>query len=472
LPRQDAIIIGSGPNGLTAAIELARAGWSVTVYEARNRVGGGARTAELTLPGFHHDICSAIHPLGISSPVFRRYPLAEHGLEWLHPELPLAHPFADGTAAVLARSFGATGATLGQDGPAWRRLFEPLAAGWDRLQADMLGPLRPPKHPLLAFRFARLALQPARRLAEGWFKNFRARSLFAGIAAHAMLPLEQRPTAAFGLVLGILGHAHGWPLPRGGSQAIVEALAAYLRSLGGRIEVNQRVSLLEQLPTATAILFDLTPRQIAGIAGHRLPGRFVRTLNRYRYGSGVFKIDWALAEPVPWQAEACRRAGTIHLGGSLEEIARSAREIRQGRISRNPYVLLAQQSLIDPSRAPAGLHTLWAYCHATPFSSTDLTLEVEEQIERFAPGFQQIVLARHTMTARDMERYNPNFVGGDIGAGRPDLGQILTRPASRWDPYHLPAKGLYICSAATPPGSGVHGLCGYHAARSVLRRHR
>jgi phytoene dehydrogenase-like protein len=471
LPQQDAIIIGSGPNGLTAGIELARAGWSVTVYEALGRVGGGSRTAELTLPGFRHDICSAIHPLGVSSPIFRQYPLVDYGLEWLHPELPLAHPFDDGTAAVLARSFAATGTTLGRDGPAWQLLMEPLAAGWDRLQADIIGPLRPPRHPLLALRFARLALQSAQGLAQHRFQEPHARALFAGIAAHSILPLEQRPTAAFGLVLGLLGHAHGWPLPRGGSQAIADALAAYLHRLGGRIVVNRPVTHLDELPTATAVLFDLTPRQIVRIAGHRLPARYVRTLNRYRYGSGVFKIDWALANRVPWRAEACRRAGTIHLGGRLEEIASAAREVRQGRISRRPFVLVAQQSLIDPSRAPAGLHTLWAYCHVPHNSEADLTRSVEEQIERYAPGFRQMILARHTMTARGLEQYNPNNVGGDIGAGTPDLRQVLTRPAIRWDPYRMPAEGLFICSAATPPGSGVHGLCGYHAARSVLRRH-
>ena len=471
MPRQDAIVVGAGPNGLAAAIELARSGWSVTVYEAKGTVGGGARTAELTRPGFRHDVCSAIHPIGLSSPFFRQLPLDEWGLEWIHPELPLAHPFDDGTAAVLACSFGETAATLGGDGRAWRQMMQPFADSWHRLMPDVLGPLHVPRHPLLTARFGRLALQSARGLARRWFDGPRARALFAGLAAHVMMPLEHMPTAAFGLILGIAGHAVGWPLPRGGSQSIADALAAYLRSLGGTIVTGRRVRRLDELPAATAVLFDLTPRQIVRIAGTHLPDRYVRALERYQYGSGVFKIDWALSEPVPWTSAACRRAGTVHLGGTMDEIARSEAAAWNGRTSRRPYVLVAQQSRFDDTRAPGDRHTLWAYCHVPSYSEADMTEAIEDQIERFAPGFRDTVLDRHTMTAAQVQSYNANYIGGDINGGTISLRQLFTRPVVRWDPYAMPADGLFICSSSTPPGGGVHGMCGYHAARSVLRRH-
>lgn len=470
MAQYDAIVVGSGPNGLAAAITLAQAGWSVTIYEVRDTVGGGMRTAALTLPGFQHDICSAIHPLGIASPFFSTLPLAQWGLEWLQPELPLAHPFDDGTAAVLARSFTETAESLGGDGEVWQRLMRPFVDEWDALAPDILGPLRFPRHPLLMARFGLPAMQSACRLARK-FGDYRAQGLFAGLAAHSMLPLSQSVTAAFGLVLGVLGHAVGWPLPRGGAQAIADALAGYFRHVGGKIILNHEVRNIDELPSATAVLFDVTPQQIVRIAGHRLPDRYVSTLKAYRYGCGIFKIDWALSEPVPWKATACRRAGTVHLGATLAEIADAESLVWQGQVSQRPYVLVAQQSLTDPTRAPAGHHTLWAYCHVPPHSEIDMTERIENQLERFAPGFRQVVLARHTMTARQVQEYNPNYIGGDINGGVADLRQLFMRPAFSSDPYATPTDGLFICSASTPPGGGVHGLCGYHAAQSVLRKH-
>lgn len=471
MPQKDAIVVGAGPNGLAAAIELARAGWPVTIYEAKETVGGGMRTAELTLPGFKHDVCSAIHPLGLSSPFFLSLPLEAFGLKWLQPELPLAHPLDDGSAAVLARSLAETGASLGRDGEAWRRLMQPFVSRWPQLAPDILGPLRLPRHPFLLAWFGLQAIQSARGLARRWFHDFRAQALFAGLAAHVMMPLEQRPTAAFGLVLGAAGHAVGWPLPRGGSQAIADALAAYFRYLGGTIITGHEVQHIDELPSATAVLFDLTPQQVARIAGSRLPDSYVRALRRYRYGSGIFKIDWALSEPVPWRAAACRRAGTVHVGGTLEEITAAEAAVWQGNVGPRPYLLAAQQSLVDDSRAPAGRHTLWAYCHVPAHSDMDMTGRIENQLERFAPGFRDTILARHTMTASQVQQYNANYIGGDINGGVQDLRQLFTRPTISLDPYAMPGRGLFICSASTPPGGGVHGMSGYFAARSVLRRH-
>ncbi|MDA8166132.1 MAG: NAD(P)/FAD-dependent oxidoreductase [Desulfobacteraceae bacterium] len=471
MPRK-AAVIGSGPNGLAAAIELARAGWEVTVYESRDTPGGGARTAELTLPGFRHDICSAIHPLAVSSPAFASYGLKEAGLEWLDPELPLAHPFDDGTAAVLARPLAATADALGPDGSAWRELMAPFVREWDQMAADLLGPpLRLPANPSLLVRLALPALQPALSLANRKFHSPQTRALFGGIAAHSMLPLDQRPSAVFGLVLAIAGHARGWPLPRGGSQAITEALIVRLHHAGGEIVTGREIRSLDELPESTAVLFDLTPRQIVRIAGASLPSGYLRRLQKYRYGMGVFKIDWALSEPVPWRAEACRRAGTVHVGGSLEEIAEAERAAWRGYLTPRPFLILAQQSLFDPSRAPAGRHTLWGYCHMRHHSEASMVSAMEHQIERFAPGFRSTILARHTMNAAQMEEYNPNYVGGDINGGVQDLRQLLARPAFSLDPYAMPAEGLYICSAATPPGGGVHGLGGHYAAQSVLRKY-
>ena len=462
-------MIGSGPNGLTAGIELARAGWSVTIYEAAASIGGGTRTAQLTRPGYLHDVCSAVHPLAASSPAFGRYPLHEYGLEWVHPPLPLAHPFDDGGAAVLARSFDETADSLGGDGAAWLRLVRPLVQEWESLVSDLLRPFRVPGHVFSAARFARSGLGSASGLSNRRFDGRRARGLFGGLAAHAIMPLERWPTAAFGLILAAAGHAVGWPLAREGSHSITRALAGYLESLGGTIVKNHEVRRIEELPQRTVTLLDLTPRQIVRIVGGRLPGRYRRALERYRYGCGVFKMDWALSEPVPWTAEPLRRAGTIHLGGELTEIEASERDAWEGRVSECPFVIVAQPSLFDETRAPKDRHTLWAYCHVPAGNAADQTEAIEGQIERFAPGFRDVILARHTFSAPELEAYNPNFVGGDINGGVQDLRQLFTRPVVRLDPYSMPVKGLYVCSSATPPGGGVHGLCGYFAAQSVLR---
>ncbi|MGI9106412.1 MAG: phytoene desaturase family protein [Pyrinomonadaceae bacterium] len=465
----DAIVVGSGPNGLAAAIELARAGRSVRVYEAAETIGGGTRSAELTLPGFVHDVCSAVHPLAVASPFFRTLPLAAHGLEWVHPPASLAHPFDDGTAAVLERSIEQTGGTLdGADAARYARLMQPLVADWERLESALLGPLRWPRHPFALARFGLRGLRPAHSLAESLFAGERARALFVGLAAHSMLPLDQMGTAAFGLVLGITGHAVGWPSPRGGAQRIADALAAYLRSLGGEIVTGARIASIDELPPARAVLCDVTPRQLLRLAGHRLPPSYKRKLARYRYGPGAFKIDWALDGPVPWKAAACARAGTVHLGGTLSEITASERAPAKGEHAEHPYVLVAQPSLFDPTRAPAGKHTVWAYCHVPNGSTFDMTERIESQIERFAPGFRDRVLARSVLPPAELERRNANLVGGDINGGSQDLRQLFLRPTFRL--YATPAQNLYLCSSSTPPGGGVHGMCGYFAARTALRK--
>ncbi len=465
----DAIVVGAGPNGLAAAIVLARAGRSVLVVESADTVGGGTRTAALTLPGFRHDVCSAIHPLVPGSPFLRTLPLEEHGLEWVESPAALAHPFDDGTAALLERSLAATAATIGGDRAAWLRMMGPLVWKADVILGGVLGPLRVPRNPLTLARFGLDAIRPATSVARRRFREPRARALFAGLAAHSMLPLTRSPSAGVGLVLALLGHHVGWPFARSGSQAIADALASYLRSLGGEIRTGQNVESLDDLPATRAVLVDVTPRQLVRMAGKRLPAGYRRRLGGYRYGPGVFKLDLALDGPIPWRAEECARAATVHLGGTLEEIAASEAAISRGLTPERPYVLLAQQSLFDPTRAPAGKHTAWAYCHVPNGSGADMTDRIEAQIERFAPGFRDLILARHTMGPADIEAYNPNYVGGDINAGVQDLRQLFTRPVARSVPYSTPAKGLYICSASTPPGGGVHGMCGYWAARAALR---
>ena len=468
----DAIIVGSGPNGLAAGITLVRQGWRVLLLEAKATIGGGMRTAELTLPGFHHDICSAIHPLGMGSPFFQNLPLVDYGLEWIQPDIPLAHPFDDGTAVTLHQSLEETAEQLGQDGTIYRRLFAPLVADWDKIAREFLGPLRLPRHPLAMARFGLRALWPATTLARSLFRTGQARALFAGLAAHSIMPLEWPLTAAFGLMLGTLGHRVGWPLPRGGSQAIADALAACFSDLGGVIVTNCEVTSLAELPPARAVLLDVTPRQLLAIAGEQLPAGYHRQLEKYRHGPGVFKVDWALSEPIPWRAEACRRAGTVHLGPTVAEMALSERLVWRGEVAERPYILATQQSLFDPTRAPGGKHTGWAYCHVPNGSSVDMTAAIEAQIERFAPGFRDTILARHTMTTHDFQQYNPNYIGGDINGGVQNWRQLFTRPVPRLNPYTTPLPNVFLCSSSTPPGGGVHGMCGYHAARSVLSQQR
>jgi phytoene dehydrogenase-like protein len=466
--RYDAIVVGAGPNGLAAAITIARAGRTVLVLEGADAIGGGLRSEALTLPGFLHDACSAIHPLGAGSPFFRSLPLHDHGLEWIHPEIPLAHPLDEGTAAVAERSIETTAARLGVDGPAYRRLYEPLARKWIGLDADVLAPFHVPRHPFVMAGFGLLALRSARGLAEARFREEPARALFAGIAGHSILPLEQAGTAAAGVVLGTLAHAVGWPLPKGGSQRIAEAMASYLRSLGGEIVTGAPVASVEELPAARAVLFDVTPRQLLAVAGDRLPPSYRRALARYRYGPGVFKLDLALAGPIPWRAAECRRAGTVHAGGTLAQVAAGEAAVWRGEHPERPLVLVAQQSLFDATRAPAGKHTVWAYCHVPHGSTVDMTATIEAQIERFAPGFGDLILARSARGPRELEARNPNLVGGDIGGGVLDLRQLFTRPTVSLNPYRTPARGLYLCSSSTPPGGGVHGMCGFHAARTAL----
>jgi len=466
----DAVVVGSGPNGLAAAIELAREGCSVCVVEARDTIGGGARSAELTQPGFIHDVCSAIHPLALASPFFRTLPLAKHGLEWIVPPAALAHPLDDGTAAILEQSIERTCATLGPDARAYTSVFTPLVRNADNLIPEILAPpLHLPRHPLPFMRFGLKAIQSAERFAGRHFKGNHARGLFAGNAAHAIMPLDLRPTAGVGLMFGILGHAVGWPMAKGGSQKISDALASYLVSLGGRTLTGTPVTSLRDLPSSRVVLLDITPKQILRLAGDQLPPSYRWELQKYQYAPGVFKVDWALNSPIPWTAKESLRAGTVHLGATMEEIAESEKTVARGRCPEKPFVLLAQQSLFDASRAPDSRHTAWAYCHVPNGSKIDMTERIESQVERFAPGFRDCILARHTMTPAQFETYNANYIGGDISGGLQNLLQIVARPSLRINPYTTPLKNLFICSSSTPPGGGVHGMCGYFAARAALK---
>ena len=469
-PPLDALVIGSGPNGLAAAIELARAGHSVRVLEAAPEIGGGTRNAELTLPGFVHDICSAVHPMGILSPFYTTLPLAEHGLEWIRPQASIAHPLDDGPAIMLYRSLPRTAEGLGRDGRAYQRLVGPFVDRATSLLSDAMAPLRIPQHPVLMTRFGVRAAFSANRLARLLFREGRARALLAGCAGHSVLPLSQPLTAALGVLFAVTGHAEDWPVARGGSQNIARALASYLRSLRGEIETDHRVEQLADLPPARVVLFDTSPEQLARIAGDALPAGYRRRLGRYRYGPGVFKLDWALDGPIPWKDPACLEASTVHVGGTLEEICASERDMYRGRHSDRPYLIVCQQSQFDASRAPAGKHTGYAYCHVPHGSTLDRTEAIETQIERFAPGFRERILARHAMSTADFERHNPNYKGGAITGGVSDAFQLFNSPVTRLDPYSTPNPRLFICSAATPPGGGVHGQCGYWAARSAIRR--
>ena len=468
--RYDAVVVGAGPNGLSAAIVIAGRGYSVLVLEGADTIGGGARSAALTLPGFLHDVCSAVHPMAVSSPFLSRLPLGDYGLEWVQPPAPLAHTLDGGTAVVLERSVEATAEGLGVDEESYRSLLGPIALHWHKLVADTVGPFRVPRHPLVTGRFALDGLRSAASLASARFRGERAKALFAGMAAHSILPLERRVSAAFGLVLGASGHAVGWPMPRGGAQSISDALASHLVSLGGRIETGVTVRRIEDLPETKVALLDVTPRQVVDMAGSRLSASYRRKLEGYRYGPAAFKMDWALSGPIPWRARECGRAGTVHVGGTLCEIAHAEREVWLGRHPERPFVLLSQPSLFDPSRAPRGKHTAWAYCHVPNGSSFDISDRIEAQLERFAPGFRDLVLARSIRPPAAMEEYNPNFVGGDINGGVQDLGQLFSRPTRMFSPYAVPSTNLFICSSSTPPGGGVHGMCGYFAAKAALRR--
>ncbi|HKO74859.1 MAG TPA: NAD(P)/FAD-dependent oxidoreductase [Gaiellaceae bacterium] len=464
-------MVGSGPNGLVAGVTLARAGKRVLVREAEETFGGGTRSAELTLPGFVHDVCSSIHPFVPGSPALRDLPLADHGLDLIQPDAPLAHPLDDGTAVLLERSIEMTAAGLGADGDAYRRMLEPLAADWPKLEEAALGPLTAlPSHPFALARFAWHAARSATGLAAHIFRGDRARALFAGCAAHSMVPLERSPTAGFGLVLLLSGHLFGWPFPRGGSQRIADALVSLLRELGGELEPGAPVDSLDELPPARSVFCDVSPRELVRIAGGRLPRDYVRRLRHFRHGPAAFKVDYALDGPIPWTAAECARAGTVHLGGTLPEIAESERAPWRGRGAERPFILLAQHSLSDPSRAPEGKHTAWAYCHVPNGSEVDMTERIEAQIERFAPGFGKRVLARSVLPPSELEARNRNLVGGDINGGAATLWRLAARPVAKLDPYATPARGVYLCSASTPPGGGVHGMCGYLAARSALAK--
>jgi phytoene dehydrogenase-like protein len=465
----DAIVVGSGPNGLAAAIVLQQAGLSVLLIEGRNTIGGGLRSEELTLPGFMHDICSAVHPLAAGSPFFSKLSLSKHGLEFLYPEISAAHPFDDGSAAVLKKGdVVQTASLLGADADVYKKLIGSVVDDWPSIINNVLGPLRFPKNPVGLSRFGIKALASAHYISKR-FSTEKAKGLWAGMAAHSIMPLENFATAAIGLVLMAAGHAKGWPVPKGGSKQIANALASYFTSIGGKIETGLYVKRLDQLPSARAMLFDITPKQLLEIAGHKFSSLYRSQLSRYRYGMGVFKIDFALNGPVPWKSEDVWRAGTVHLGSTFSEIAASEKDTWSGKHPAKPYVLVAQQSTIDRTRAPEGKHTLWAYCHVPNGSTVDMTSAIENQIERYAPGFKDTIIGKHTLNAQQMNDYNPNYIGGDINGGAITPSQVFTRPALRWSPYRTSAKGIYICSSSTPPGGGVHGMCGYHAANRALK---
>lgn len=466
----DAVVIGSGPNGLAAAIVLARAGLETVVIEAQSTLGGGARSAASTLPGFVHDVCSTVHPLALAGPFLRSLDLPAHGVRWCEPPLALAHVLADGRAVTLARSIETTAAGLGRDRQAYLDLLSPLVERAPELLHDILGPLRWPRQPRLLARFGWEAIRSVTQLAKRHFVEEDAKALLGGIGAHAMQPLDKAATAAFALVLAVAGHAVGWPVAAGGSGTIVRALVKLFESQGGRFVVNQPVSSFAQLPQARVYLFDVTPRQLVQIAGEELTAGYRHRLQRFRFGPGVCKVDWALRGPVPWLDERCRQAATVHLSGSLQDVAGAEDAVQHGRIHRAPFIIFVQASPFDSTRAPPGQHTGWAYCHVPWASNTDASELIEAQVERFAPGFRDSILAKVVSTTTDLESYNANYIGGDINGGAATLSQLFTRPVARLDPYATSNPRIFLCSASTPPGGGVHGMCGYWAAASALKK--
>ncbi|MEM1296531.1 MAG: NAD(P)/FAD-dependent oxidoreductase [Verrucomicrobiota bacterium] len=466
----DAVVVGSGPNGLAAAIFLAQNGAKVLVIEAKSTPGGGLRCAEFTLPGFTHDVCAAIHPMGIASPFLKLLDLEGHGLFWTQPTFPVVQPLDDGRAVVHERSVAATAARLGADERAYRNLFDRLTEDSAKLYASLLGPLTLPRHPFAMLNFGRHALKSAKQLADQAFQTTEAKALFSGHAAHSVQALESTATAAVGLMLGVSAHSVGWPVARGGTQSIARALISIFRELDGEIICDAPITSFNSLPTANAYLFDTSPKALASICQSQLPSRYREKLKSYRYGPGVFKVDWALSESIPWTNEAARDTACVHVGGTFDEVAQAERECWEGHHSRHPFLILAQPTVVDPTRAPEGRHTAWAYCHVPNGSTVDMQARIEEQVERFAPGFRDCILESHSTNTNEMEHYNANYIGGDVVGGVQDLGQLYSRPVARLNPYTTPAKNIFLCSASTPPGAGVHGMCGYHAAKTALKR--
>lgn len=467
----DAIIIGSGSNGLAAAISLQQQGLKTAVYEKASTPGGATRTEELTLPGFLHDVGSAILPMGVASPFFRKLPLSDYGLKWIYPDIPYSHPLADGTAVACFRDLTETAQQLGEDENSYVKIFEPLVKDWEKVEENLLGPLGKPDHFLKFLRFGLKAIPSAKMLNNHFFQNERSKVFFYGSAAHSTLPLTNIASASFGLVLTTMAHKYGWPFPEGGAQNFINSLVRYYQSLGGVIHLNTNITHVEELPSAKAYLFDLTPKQLLKIKGTNFPSLYRKRMASFKYGAGVFKIDWALSEPIPFTNEKCKRSGTVHIGFSTDEIEMSEKNIHQKQMTDTPYVLVAQQSIFDKTRAPEGKHTAWAYCHVPNGSIKDFTGIIENQIERAAPGFKEIILQRSTMNTVQLQEWNPNIVGGDINGGRQDITQLFTRPIISASPYSTPDSRIYICSSSTPPGGGVHGMCGFHAAKKVMKDH-